>query len=45
VTSVGGRAMAADHPAQRLLREAAFFTIQAQTQAQRRATLALLTRS
>jgi hypothetical protein len=31
--------MAADHPAQRLLREAAFFTIQAQTPAIRRATL------
>jgi alkylation response protein AidB-like acyl-CoA dehydrogenase len=44
VTSVGGRAMAADHPAQRLLREAAFFTIQAQTPALRDATLAQLTR-
>lgn len=44
VTSVGGRAMAADHPAQRLLREAAFFTIQAQTPALRAATLAQLTR-
>ncbi|MDQ4070367.1 MAG: acyl-CoA/acyl-ACP dehydrogenase [Actinomycetota bacterium] len=43
VVSVGGRAMASDHPAQRLLREAAFFTIQAQTTAQRRATLAQLT--
>jgi len=42
VTSVGGRAMASGHPAQRLLREAAFFTIQAQTPALRRATLAQL---
>ncbi len=42
VVSTGGAAMAADHPAQRLLREAAFFTIQAQTPAQRRATLAQL---
>ncbi len=45
VTSTGGRAMSADHPAQRLLREAAFFTIQAQTPALRRATLAQLERS
>ena len=46
VASVGGRAMASGHPAQRLLREAAFFTIQAQTPALRRATLAqLLSRS
>ncbi|HEX3622225.1 MAG TPA: acyl-CoA dehydrogenase family protein [Acidimicrobiales bacterium] len=43
VTSVGGRAMSADHPAQRLLREAAFFTIQAQTAALRQATLGQLT--
>jgi len=42
VASVGGRAMASGHPAQRLLREAAFFTIQAQTPALRRATLAQL---
>jgi alkylation response protein AidB-like acyl-CoA dehydrogenase len=42
VVAVGGRAMAAGHPAQRLLREAAFFTIQAQTPALRRATLAQL---
>ena len=39
VVATGGRAMSADHPAQRLLREAAFFTIQAQTPALRRATL------
>ena len=45
VVSAGGRAMGAGHPAQRLLREAAFFTIQAQTAAQRRATLAQLTSS
>jgi alkylation response protein AidB-like acyl-CoA dehydrogenase len=43
VASVGGRALAAEHPAQRLLREAAFFTIQAQTPALRNATLAQLT--
>jgi hypothetical protein len=42
VASTGGRAMAVDHPAQRLLREAAFFTIQAQTGELRRATLAQL---
>lgn len=45
VASVGGRAMALDHPAQRLLREAAFFVIQAQTLDQRRATLDQLARS
>jgi alkylation response protein AidB-like acyl-CoA dehydrogenase len=45
VVSTGGRAMSADHPAQRLLREAAFFTIQAQTPALRRATLTQLERS
>jgi alkylation response protein AidB-like acyl-CoA dehydrogenase len=39
VASVGGRAMSLDHPAQRLLREAVFFTIQAQTPELRRATL------
>lgn len=43
VSSVGGRALARDHPAQRLLREAAFFTIQAQTPALRDATLTQLT--
>ena len=42
VAAVGGRAMATDHPAQRLLREATFFTIQAQTPELRRATLAQL---
>jgi len=42
VAAVGGRGMASGHPAQRLLREAAFFTIQAQTPALRRATLAQL---
>ena len=45
VVATGGKAMSADHPAQRLLREAAFFTIQAQTPALRRATLAQLDRS
>jgi alkylation response protein AidB-like acyl-CoA dehydrogenase len=45
VVATGGRAMSADHPAQRLLREAAFFTIQAQTPALRRSTLAQLERS
>jgi alkylation response protein AidB-like acyl-CoA dehydrogenase len=44
VTATGGRAMSRDHPAQRLLREAAFFTIQAQSPALRAATLARLTR-
>jgi alkylation response protein AidB-like acyl-CoA dehydrogenase len=42
VTSTGGRSMGLDHPGQRLLREAAFFLIQAQTPALRRATLAQL---
>lgn len=42
VAAVGGRALSSGHPAQRLLREAAFFTIQAQTPALRRATLAQL---
>jgi alkylation response protein AidB-like acyl-CoA dehydrogenase len=44
VVSTGGKAMSSDHPAQRLLREAAFFTIQAQTPAVRRATLDQLRR-
>lgn len=39
VAATGGRAMGLDHPAQRLLREAAFFTIQAQSPDVRRATL------
>ncbi len=42
VVASGGRGMSAGHPAQRLLREAAFFTIQAQTPELRRATLAQL---
>jgi alkylation response protein AidB-like acyl-CoA dehydrogenase len=42
VVASGGRGMSVNHPAQRLLREAAFFTIQAQTPALRRATLAQL---
>jgi len=45
ITAVGGRALTLDHPAQRLLREAAFFSIQAQTPALRRAVLAQLERS
>jgi alkylation response protein AidB-like acyl-CoA dehydrogenase len=43
VTATGGRAMDLSHPAQRLLREAAFYSIQAQTPALRTATLARLT--
>ncbi|HVL04924.1 MAG TPA: acyl-CoA dehydrogenase family protein [Acidimicrobiales bacterium] len=39
VVATGGRAMSVGHPAQRLLREAAFFTIHAQTPALRQATL------
>ncbi|MGH9156915.1 MAG: acyl-CoA dehydrogenase family protein [Acidimicrobiales bacterium] len=42
VSASGGRAMDRGHPAQRLLREAAFFSIQAQTAAVRKATLARL---
>lgn len=45
VVASGGRGMALDHPAQRLLREAVFFTIQAQSADLRRATLAQLERS
>lgn len=43
VVATGGRAMSLDHPAQRLVREAVFYTIQAQTPALRAATLARLT--
>ena len=39
VAAGGGRTMERSHPAQRLLREAAFYTIQAQTPALRAATL------
>ena len=39
VASAGGRAMQRSHPAQRLLREAAFFSIQAQSADLRLATL------
>jgi alkylation response protein AidB-like acyl-CoA dehydrogenase len=42
VAAVGGRAMSQDHPAQRLMREAMFYTIQAQTSAVRDATLTTL---
>jgi alkylation response protein AidB-like acyl-CoA dehydrogenase len=43
VVAAGGRAMSTAHPAQRLLREAAFFTIQAQAPPVRDATLRQLT--
>ena len=39
VTAAGGRSMLLGHPAQRLLREAAFYAIQAQTPAVREAAL------
>ncbi|MFN2503291.1 MAG: acyl-CoA dehydrogenase family protein [Acidimicrobiales bacterium] len=39
VVATGGRAMELAHPAQRLLREASFYAIQAQTPALRQATL------
>lgn len=45
VVASGGRGMSAGHAAQRLLREAAFFTIQAQTPELRQATLAQLVSS
>ena len=45
VAATGGQAMALDHPAQRLVREAAFYSIQAQSLDLRRATLDRLTRS
>jgi alkylation response protein AidB-like acyl-CoA dehydrogenase len=44
VAAAGGRAMDLAHPAQRLLREAAFYAIQAQTPALRQATLDRLSR-
>jgi alkylation response protein AidB-like acyl-CoA dehydrogenase len=44
VAATGGEAMALSHPGQRLLREAAFYAIQAQTSALRDATLARLAR-
>jgi len=44
VAATGGRSMQASHPAQRLLREAAFYCIQAQTPALRSATLSRLAR-
>jgi alkylation response protein AidB-like acyl-CoA dehydrogenase len=44
VAATGGRAMELSHPAQRLLREASFYAIQAQTRALRQATLECLTR-
>ncbi len=42
VAATGGRSMALDHPAQRLLREAAFWSIQAQSAALRVETLSVL---
>ena len=44
VTATGGRSMLRSHPAQRLLREASFYAIQAQTRPLRAATLARLIR-
>lgn len=44
VAAVGGRAMTLSHPAQRLAREAAFYSVQAQTGAIRAAALSLLSR-
>jgi hypothetical protein len=44
VAATGGRSMERSNPAQRLLREAAFYSIQAQTQPLRAATLDRLTR-
>lgn len=44
LAAVGGRGMSRSHPAQRLVREAAFYVIQAQTGELRRATLARLAR-
>jgi alkylation response protein AidB-like acyl-CoA dehydrogenase len=43
VAATGGRSMMLTHPAQRLLREAAFYAIQAQTPALRASTLGRLT--
>jgi hypothetical protein len=42
--AVGGRAMSRSHPAQRLVREAVFYLIQAQTDELREAELARLAR-
>jgi alkylation response protein AidB-like acyl-CoA dehydrogenase len=44
VAATGGAAVALSHPGQRLVREAAFYSIQAQSLDLRRATLARLTR-
>lgn len=43
VAAIGGRAMALAHPAQRLVREAAFYSVQAQTGPMRASTLHRLT--
>jgi len=45
IAATGGRALTLDHPGQRLLREAAFYSIQAQTPAVRTALLAQFVRS
>ncbi len=42
VAATGGRAMSLDHPAQRLVREAAFWSIQAQSSTLREATLGIV---
>ncbi len=42
VAATGGRAMGLDHPAQRLVREAAFWSIQAQSSTLRAATLGIV---
>lgn len=42
VAATGGRAMGLDHPAQRLVREAAFWSIQAQSSPLREATLGIV---
>ncbi len=42
VAATGGRAMSLDHPAQRLVREAAFWSIQAQSSSLREATLGIV---
>jgi alkylation response protein AidB-like acyl-CoA dehydrogenase len=43
VTALGGGAIARTHPAQRLVREALFYVVQAQTNAIREASLTRLT--
>ena len=45
VAATGGEAMALSHPGQRLVREAMFYSIQAQSAELRRASLGRLTRT